>query len=128
MLVNRLNWWLETGSKFPPSQFDFRKQRSYIDNLSILYAEIMKAFQNNTAISAAFLNVQSTYDNVLADILDSKLRQVDILVYTRHFVYSLLFSRRLTLCYGSINETRLVSRGLPAGKYFELSSLHFICG
>lgn len=78
MLVNRLNWWLETGSKFPTSQFGFRKQRSCIDNLSILYAEIVKAFQSGTAVSAAFLDVQSAYDNVLADVLDDKLQRMKI--------------------------------------------------
>ncbi|KAL0101017.1 hypothetical protein PUN28_019438 [Cardiocondyla obscurior] len=45
MIYNCLSWWLEYYKKFANSQFGFRKNRSCIDNLSILYAIIIRSFK-----------------------------------------------------------------------------------
>ncbi|EZA56049.1 hypothetical protein X777_03874 [Ooceraea biroi] len=55
MLVNRFNWWLEVNKLLPSSQFGFRKQQSCIDNLSILYAEILKTFQADKAVVESYI-------------------------------------------------------------------------
>lgn len=63
MISNRLNWWLKYHNLLPDSQFGFRKQKSCIDNLSILYSEIVKGFLEGKAVSAAFLDIESAFDS-----------------------------------------------------------------
>ncbi|XP_020295988.1 uncharacterized protein LOC109860966 [Pseudomyrmex gracilis] len=113
LLANRLNWWLEFCGKLPNSQFDFRKQRSCIDNLTLLYGEIITSFQENKTVSAAFLHVQSAYDTVLADILTEKVISLWVPPQTARFVYNLVSERQITCCFGDFEDVRLVNRGLP---------------
>jgi hypothetical protein len=67
MIKMRLYWWLEYNLKLPKTQFGFRRERSCTDNLAILYLESQRAFDEKEVVTAAFLDIQSAYDNVLAD-------------------------------------------------------------
>jgi len=78
MITNRLNWWLEFHNKLPNSQFGFRKQKSCMDNLSLLYTDMIKGFQKKNMVPAVFLDIQSAYDNVLPDILINKLLELGV--------------------------------------------------
>lgn len=69
IINNWLNWWLESEGKLPNSQYGFRRNRSCMDNLSILYANILGGFQEDSAVSIALLDIRAAYDNVLVDIL-----------------------------------------------------------
>lgn len=53
-ISNRLNWWLELHGLLPITQFGFRKQRLCSDNLALLYGEILKAWQQGTAVATVF--------------------------------------------------------------------------
>jgi len=66
ILSNRLNWWLESENKLPVS-LSFRRRFSYINNLAILYVEILRDFQTDISVIAAFLDIKAVYDNVVID-------------------------------------------------------------
>ena len=74
LIKNRLQWWLEHNNLLPTSQTDFRKGLSCIDNLTNLTLHIEDGFiKKKSTIAAAFLDVQSAFDNVNSDILIDKL-------------------------------------------------------
>lgn len=123
MLANRLNWWLEYYNLLPSSQYGFRKQRSCIDNLSILYNEIIESFQLDTAVSSMFVDIQSAYDNVLSDILVHKLQKLGIPPLTVRFIYNRVSARHLTCSFGELEKDFWVFRDLPQGSV--LSSLFY---
>lgn len=86
MLSCRINWWLEHHRLMPSFQNGFRKQKSCVDNLTLLYGEILKAFQHNRAIAAVFLDIQSAYDNILSAILLQKLKKIGFPPRTCQFI------------------------------------------
>lgn len=64
-------WWLEYHSKF--GVLIRFSQTALVYWQAVLYGEIIKYFQEDTAVSAACLDIQSAYDNVLADVFVDKL-------------------------------------------------------
>lgn len=65
------------GSIYPLAHFSV-DLRSSIDNLAILYSEIIKSFENNSAVASVFLDIQAAYDNVLSDVLMAKLQSLGL--------------------------------------------------
>lgn len=115
MINCRLNWWLESERKLPNLQYGFRRNRSCIDNLSILYVKILKSFQEDSAVSAAFLDIQAAFDNVLADILVGKMVKLGISPETCRFIYNLVLARQVTCRCGEDEEVFWLYKCLPQG-------------
>lgn len=69
-------------------------------------------------VPAAFLDIQSVYDNVLPDVLIDRL---GIPPLTRRFIYNDTSFRRVTCRFGELDEKRYTYKGLPQGSV--LSSL-----
>lgn len=88
----------------PNSQFGFRRNRACIDNIAILYSNIMKAFKTQKSISALFLDIQAAYDNVLPDILINSLMKLGIPPRSLKFIYHIIASRQLYCRYGDVDE------------------------
>ncbi|KAL6420933.1 hypothetical protein ACFW04_013612 [Cataglyphis niger] len=98
LICNRLNWWMEYYKIIPNSQFGFRRNRACIDNIAILYFNIIKTFKMQKSLSALFLDIQAAYDNVLSDILINNLMKLGIpQEYPRSlkFIYHIIASRLL---------------------------------
>lgn len=115
MIYHRICWWMEHFEKFPASQFGFRKAKSCMDNLALLYMEIIKAFKTDAVVPAVFLDIRSAYDNVLADVLIDKLKRIGFPSNLLAFIFNLVSARSLSFKFGDIDETRWVYRGLPQG-------------
>lgn len=100
MIHNRLNSWIEYHNFLPSSQFGFWRSLSCIDNLSILYSNIIKSFKLNKATASIFLDIKLAYDNVLIDGKNHKrLAKLSMPPNTLHFIYNLTLSRWcFTLC------------------------------
>lgn len=47
LITNRLMWWLENNKLIPRSQYGFRKQRSCLDNLTLLYTDNLISTKND---------------------------------------------------------------------------------
>ncbi|XP_070517903.1 uncharacterized protein [Cardiocondyla obscurior] len=92
-----------------------------MDNLSILYTEIVTAFYNDFSLTAVFLNIQLAYDNVLADVLVHRLLRLDVPRNVCRFVFNLCSSRQATCRFGNIDEVFWLYKGLSQGSV--LSSL-----
>lgn len=115
MLSNRLHWWLENNGLLSTSQFGFRKGKSCIDNLAILYSEILRGFDEKRKVPDAFLDIKSAYDNVLLDILGNKLLEIGIPSTARSFIFNMIRERKVTCRYHEINEVKVTYKGLPQG-------------
>lgn len=86
-----------------------------MDNLSLLYSEILRAFRLNSALRAVFLDIRSAYDNVLAHILIEKLKVLGFSSNLLAFIFNLVSARSLSFNFGDIDSVRWVHRGLPQG-------------
>lgn len=64
IINERLTWWTERNGIMDPSQRGFRKGKSSIDNLVRLIADVKVGFYEKKKTIAAFLDVESAYDNV----------------------------------------------------------------
>lgn len=115
MVCNRLMWWLEFNSKLPNSQFGFRRNKSCLDILTLLYANIIESFKKDTATMAVFLDIKSAYDNVLSDILIDKLKLLGVPPKMLSFIYSIVSERQIFCRFGDVDEVCWAFRGLPQG-------------
>lgn len=104
---------METTCNLPESQYGFRKQRSCIDNLSILYSDIVNSFKNKKASVAAFLDIQGAFDNVLSDILIDKLKSLGHSPNVIALVHNLTSARQLFFRFGDLEVSRRAYKGLP---------------
>ena len=62
MVNNRLVWYLENRGYLSTSQYGYRKMRSTLDPLTILDADIGKAFAANEYVTAVFFDLEKAYD------------------------------------------------------------------
>ncbi|GBP33545.1 Probable RNA-directed DNA polymerase from transposon X-element [Eumeta japonica] len=72
LVKNRLEWITESRGPLVNSQYEFRKGRSTVDNLSIFTSDIRVSFFQGKSVTASFLDVSSAYDNVQLPILRNK--------------------------------------------------------
>lgn len=115
MLNLRLCWWLEHHQKLPNRQFGFRRGKSCLDNLTLLNAEILKAFDENEVVAVLSIDIKGAYDNVLPEILIQRLKEEGVPELFLNFVYNLVSFRILTLKYGDVDEKRAIFKGLAQG-------------
>lgn len=113
LITNRLIWWLEFNRLIPESQYGFRKQKSCMDNLMILYTDVQASFLNKKNVPAAFLDIKSAYDHVLPDVLINILDDMRLPILLKTFIYNSISCRRVSCRYQDIDECRMASRGLP---------------
>lgn len=89
--------------------------------MAILYAETLEGVQNDTAVSAVFLDICSTYDNVLVDNLIDKMTRLGIFSGMYRFVYNLVSAHQAWCRYDGGGF--LVVQGTATGKGFELPTV-----
>lgn len=65
----RLHWLLKYLHLLPPMQFGFGRNKSSLDNATMLYLSTVDAFDKNQHPVAVFFEMKSASDNVLADVL-----------------------------------------------------------
>lgn len=115
MINMRLTWWLEHHNKMPKSQYGFRTGRSCTDNLAQVQTEILSAIENNERMIGLFIDIKSAYDNVISDVLISRLDSLGIPTKTQVFIYNLISERKVHIKYDDIDEFRMIYKGLPQG-------------
>lgn len=115
MIGHRLTWWLESRDVFPRSQYGFRSNKSCIDNLALFFTDCFVAFLKDNVVVAAFLDVQSVYDNVLSDVLLRRLSRIGISTKIITFIYNLISFRRIFCQVGESDTNLSAFKGLPQG-------------
>jgi len=88
-----------------------------MNNLVILYMEILRGFQTDIPVKVAFLDIKAAYDNVI-DILINRLTNLSIPSMCR-FIYNLVSARQVCR-YGEIQEIFRLFKGLPQGSILSL--------
>jgi hypothetical protein len=116
LVKNRLEWYVENKGCLSRSQFGFRKGKSTMDSLGIFITDIRSAFTHNESLLAAFLDVAAAYDNVVLDVLKTKLFQLQVLFILTNFIINILTERSIHVSQDPLNVlSRLVWRCLPQG-------------
>ena len=73
-----MEWYIESQVLLCQSQLGFRKGKSTLDNLTILFNEISSTFIKRGITTAMFIDVKGAYDNVDIDILSYQLKKIKI--------------------------------------------------
>lgn len=115
LIKNRLEWHLERNNLLGSSQFGFRKGKSTSDNLSIFSADLLLAFSENKSVTAAFLDIESAYDNVDLLSLKQELNNLKIPRIMSQFIFNLFTERFIQLRVPGVNITRRLFKGVPQG-------------
>jgi hypothetical protein len=113
MINMRISWWLENNQKFSETQYGFRRNKGGTDNLAILTAQIIKAFEERNTVSALFLDINSPYNKVDWGTLMDRLKAVDFSGNQLAFIYNLVSSRELEANYGWVDLKDWTCKSLP---------------
>jgi hypothetical protein len=111
----RLSWWLEHHKKLLDLQFGFRKNKSCLDSLALMYSDIVNAFDNNKIVGAVFLDIKAVSDNVLVNILIERLPEMKIPKLMLKLIYNVTSERHLGIKFDTTDVIRKVTCGLPQG-------------
>ena len=114
LLKNRLQWWCENHNLIPKSQTGFRRGQSCVDNLCNLTTSIEEGLQIKKDTLAAFLDVQGAFDNVICEILLTKLASIGCSKRVIVFIKFLLYERIIS-CESLGEVYRLGYKGVPQG-------------
>lgn len=120
LVLNRLNWWMESEDLLPISQFGFRKGKSCLDNLAILHTHLHREFEHNKNIATLFLDIQGAYDNVNCDILLAKLKSLGLTRLLLSFIFNIIHSRSVHLKFDYLDMQRTTFKGLPQDSVLSL--------
>lgn len=115
LIKNRLEWFIENRKLLSDSQYGFRKGRCTLDCTSVFMTDIRLALSDNQSVVAAFLDINSAYDNVNLNILQNKLHSLKIPSKLNNFIMNTLFDRSISICLTDNPISRVVNRGLPQG-------------
>lgn len=115
MINNRLSWWLERNQLLAQTQLGFRRQKSCTDNLAILHSKIQKEFLGKNHLVSVFLDIKGAYDNVLADVLITRMKAINLPENLLNFISNLTSERKLNVRIGESLITRSTYKGLPQG-------------
>lgn len=116
MVQVRFTWWLEHNNKIPPSQFDFRKKRSCLDNLITHTSTIHSSFSSGAHTLALFLDIKGVFDNVDPSTLTKLLCDSELPPSICKFFYNLTPHREIFFKNGDQTIRPLPAiKGLPQG-------------
>jgi hypothetical protein len=107
----------EMNQKFSETQYVFRGNKRYIDNLAILMTEIIKSFENRNNVSAIFLDIKSVYDNVHCGTSVGRLKAVGYSGNLLASIYNLVSSRELGAKYAGLDLKDCSYKGLQQGSF-----------
>lgn len=116
LIKHRLEWFVESKSIIPKSQFGFRKGYSTMDSLSLLTTDIYIAFKEKQYLVGVFLDITSAYDNVLLSVLRNKLIRLDVPIKLVRFICNMLMERSVIIkSKYNLLPPKSVWKGLPQG-------------
>ena len=119
LLNSRLLWWVEHNGILPHYQSGFRKGRSCSDNIGTLVTTADTGYRTKKYTAAAFLDINSAFDNVQRQILLQQLDQLGISGNITHFISNMMYERQAQFI-GSLNleknhHSYNIYKGLPQG-------------
>ena len=116
IVVNRLEWFLESHNLLNQFQSGFRKQRSTIDHIVRLQDSVHKTLHNRQHALAIFLNFSKAFDMVWREGLLQKLRNLGIGGRMHKWVADFLSDRRIRVRVGAaVSDVHRLGNGTPQG-------------
>lgn len=116
MVNKRLLWYLDKHELLNPSQSGFRPNRSTMDNLVALQAEISEAFTTGRDVIAVALDLEGAFDKTLKSLVCSKLDEMIPSGNMTCFIKNFLTNRtsRVT-ANGKTSHQIALDNGVPQG-------------
>ena len=124
IITRRLTRIFEESGLLPKSQYGFRKERSTIENLTILHSNAHKAIVNKKIMACVFVDLSKAYDRVNLQAMKHMLRQTGISGRMLVFMENFLSNRRAMIRWKNKKSDLFdLKNGLPQGS--SLSPLLF---
>ena len=106
----------EALDTFHPGQYGGRPQRSAVDAVGVVVAQIQEAWRRENVVGAPIMDVAAAFPSVSRGCLLRKMRNMDIDENLVEWVDSFMRGRKVVLCVdGEEGEVRKVTTGLPHG-------------
>ncbi len=116
IIVNRLNYVLESKGALASNQYGFRKGRSTLDALVKLETDVKKAIAVKEGLVAVYFDMEKAYDMLWKEGLLIKMKRIGIEGRMFNWVLSFLFDRTIQVQVGSeVSQTLSVENGTPQG-------------
>ena len=116
IINKRIEHYLETNSKFKPSQMGFRHGKSTTDALLIIKNEIFQSLEKRHTCIVVHLDIAGAFDCVWHDGLLYKLIMLGVDGQTVNWIKNYLSNRRMAVRLGSVTSTsKEVTCGVPQG-------------
>lgn len=116
LILNRIEYTLESQNKLSPFQFGFRKSKSIYHNLLNLSSHAYKALGEKKFMPTLFLDISNAYNNVNYSILLDKLTEVGINPDLAKLIFNLITNNNLHVSYQfKMWGPRRLSKGLTQG-------------
>ena len=116
MVASRLEWILEAHNLMSYTQCGFRKQRSTIDQLTLIDNDIRTSLQNNGVCIAAFIDLTGAFDRVWNVAVLQKMINMGFRGRILGWLYSYLNGRSFEVFLeGEYSSSRQITSGVPQG-------------
>ena len=122
MVNSRLVWHLEHHKLLSSVQFGFRKNRSTLDPLLRLSAQIQEGFAKRCQTIGVFFDMEKAYDTTWRFGILKRLHEMGIRGYMFNFVKSFLSDRSLKVRVGnSLSSSYVQEEGVPQGSVLSVT-------
>lgn len=116
MVLNRLNWYLESNNILDNTQSAFRKMRSTTDHIFKLHYDVSKAFEERKSTVAVLVDISKAYDMTWAGGLLHKLYSCGIQGKMFNWLKSFLRNRTFQVRLGNeLSDIYPMENGIPQG-------------
>lgn len=107
MVNKRLTWFLETGKIIDEAQSGFRRNRSTMDNVTLLEGEVREALENDEYLVGVSFDLMRAYDltwrrKILEELIKSGLKGQMV-----KYVMGLLEGRRVKMVMGGFESSEV---------------------
>lgn len=107
MVNKRLTWFLETGKIMDEAQSGFRRNRSTMDNVTLLEGEVREALENDEYLVGVSFDLMRAYDltwrrKILEELIKSGLKGQMV-----KYVMGLLEGRRVKMVMGGFESSEV---------------------
>lgn len=116
MVLNRLEWWLESRRIFPEEMAGFRRHRSPMDGVLDLVTTVQHAKSQRKIVTAVFLDVKRAYDTVSHAHVLHALMLAGAPSKLFHWLADFLRQRTVSVrCQSGTSPDVMLTHGVPQG-------------
>lgn len=128
LLKNRLDYFLETNNILPDSQYGFRRGRSTMDSITLLWTSLSQSIDSNSVSISAFIDVTGAFDHVNIDVLISHLASLNLPSKLTRIMYELFKYKNFH--FNILKDSKFILKsitGLPQGSCLSPTLYEIYC-